>query len=346
MGVVTNRRIMLKPVFKCDVKLLIALFAGLSLFSLTSYGQDDLGDFLLAGTEDATLMTTEYIEPLVKGFGFAANNGWYNTAKTHSMGFDLTATVTAAYIPSKSFFFNFIESNYNDLELLSPSDNMVPTVFGSEEIIPEYRIPSNGETFLGPSGNSLKEEFGFNAVLFPMVQLGVGVVPNTDVKVRFMPLLKFDEDFEAKMWGVGILHNLNNYFPSGDELLIDFSIFGGYTNVNTEINISDTFDGEGQIGAQNLKSWTLEGLVSYDISVLTFYGGLGYNQIISNLDVLGTYEIRPNQILVDPIHANNSYQNFKATVGMRIKLAVFTLHGEYSFNQYNLLTAGFGINVN
>jgi hypothetical protein len=179
-----------------------------------------------------------------------------------------------------------------------------------------------------------------------MIQLGVGVIPNTDVKVRFMPLLEFDEDFEAKMWGIGILHHLNNYFPSGDELLVDISVFGGFTNVQSEILISQTFDGDDQIGAQGLYSWTLEGLVSYDLSVLTVYGGLGYNQLVSDLDVLGTYEVRPNEVLTDPISASNTYRNFKATVGLRVKLAIFTLHGEYSFNHYNLLTAGFGINLN
>jgi hypothetical protein len=323
-----------------------ALIVRLSLCSQYTYAQDDLSEFLLANTDDATLLATDYIAPLAKGLGFAANSAWYNTAKPHSMGFDLTATVTAAYIPTKDYFYRFIESNYQDLELLSPSDNMVPAVFGPGIITPEYRIPSTGETFEGPKGNSLDKEFGFHALLFPMIQLGVGVIPNTEVKVRFMPLLEFDEDFEAKMWGVGILHNLNNYFPSGDELLVDISVFGGYTNVQTEILLHNAFNGKDQIGAQALKSWTLEGLVSYDLSVFTFYGGMGYNQMVSDLDLLGTYEVRPNEVLTDPISASNTYKNFKATVGMRVKLAIFTLHGEYSFNHYNLFTAGFGINMN
>jgi len=240
----------------------ITLLLALYWFSHSIYAQDDLDDFLLANTEDATILATDYIEPLAKGFGFAANNGWYNTARPHSMGFDLTATVTAAYIPDDALFTSFIEQNYQDLELLAPADNKVPTVFGSEDVVPEYRVISTGETFSGPSGNSLEDEFGYRAVLFPMLQLGVGVLPNTDVKVRFMPLLEFDDDFEARMWGAGIMHHLNNYFPSGDELLVDISVFGGYTNVKTEILLEDTFDGDDQRAAQTLNSWTLEGLIS------------------------------------------------------------------------------------
>ncbi len=307
--------------------------------------QDDLSDFLLAHPDDANKLTADYIAPLAKGFGYAANNGWYNTARPHSMGFDLTVTVSAAYIPTKAHFTQFIKSEYRDLELLSPGDNMVPTVFGPEDIIPQYLVPSTGETFEGPSGNSLGEEFGFEAVLFPMLQLGIGVIPNTDLKVRFMPLVEFDDDVEAKMWGVGILHRLNNYFPSGDELLVDISLFGGFTHIDTEVQVSDTYPGEDQLGVQQLNAWSLEGLISYDLSVFTFYGGVGYNEILSELEVLGTYHIG-NEILIDPIGVSTTYNGFKATMGFRIKLAIFTLHADYTFNEYNLVTAGFGLNVN
>jgi hypothetical protein len=308
-------------------------------------GQDDLGDFLLAHPDDAAKLATDYIGPLSKGFGFAANNGWYNSARPHTKGFDLTATVNAAFIPSKDKLTQFIESQYKDLELLTPTDNMVPTVFGPEDIHPLYRVKSTGEQFEAPAGNSLEDEFGYDAILFPMVQLGIGVIPNTDLKVRFMPTLEFDDDFEAKMWGIGVLHNLNNYFPSGDELLIDLSLFGGFTRVETEIQISDTYPGENQMGAQALNAWTVEGLISYDLLVFTFYGGLGYNQVISDLEVLGTYDTG-NEILVDPIATSTSYSSPRATIGLRIKVLIFALHGEYTFNEYHLLTAGLGINVN
>ena len=324
---------------------LLPLLTGLILLSHTSPAQDDLAEFLIADPEDAELLVANYLRPLDKGFGYTANSGWYNSARTHSMGFDLTAIVSSTFLPDKAHFTRFVASQYRDLELLSPADKMVPTVFGSESINPEYRVISSGETFEGPSGNSLEEEFGYDAILFPMVQLGVGVIPNTDVKFRFMPLIEFDDDLEARMWGVGILHNLNNYFPSGDELLVDLSLFAGLTRVETEIHITETYPGENQLGKQGLTSWTIDGLISYEWSVLTFYGGIGYNQVISNIDLLGTYDIG-REVLVDPIDVKTNYSGIKATIGMRIKASIFSLYGEYSYNDYNLLTAGFGLSVN
>ena len=315
------------------------------LIVVSVHAQDDLGDFLMADLDDASLLITNYMSPLDKGFGYSAGTGWYNSAKTHSMGFDLTAMVGAAFIPSKAHFTRFVQSEYNDLELLFPTDNNVPTVFGPEEIIPEYRVTSTGETFEAPGGNSLEEEFGYEAVPFPMLQLGVGVIPYTDIKFRFMPLVEFDDDFEARMWGVGIQHHINNYFPSGDELLFDMSLFVGYTAVNAEIQITDTYPGDDQLGVQGLNVWNIDGVISYDLSVFTFFGAIGYNRVTSNLELQGSYDIGA-EILQDPIDTKTNYSGVKAAAGLRIKVAIFSLHGEYTYNDYSMVTVGFGLSVN
>ena len=322
----------------------IIILVFLCLGSINTHGQDDLAFFLPAHPDDAELLALNYISPLSKSLGFNASSSWYNTAKPHSTGFDLTVIGCAAYIPDEDYFTSFLMSQYQDLELLSPNDMMVPTIFGSEDITPEYRILSTGETFEGPTGNSLEEEFGYEAVVMPMAQLGVGVIPHTDIKLRFMPTIEFDEDFEARLWGAGILHGLNQYFPRGDELLVDISLFASYSNVDTEISLDKPFEGENQRAEQDIDSWSVEGLVSYNLSVVTFYAGLGYNAINSELDILGTYDLG-NEILIDPVSGGASYNGVKATIGLRLKLAIVTLHGEYAYNRYHILSAGLGISI-
>lgn len=317
---------------------------GIIMITLPARSQE-IEDFLEANIEDAGRLTANYISPLIKGVGYGLNNGWYNTAKPHNKGFDLTITVSAAYVPDKDQFTLFDASEYQDLQLVSPVNGRIPTIFGPENVEPNYLIPSSGETFIGPPGNSLENEVGFNAVPVPMVQLGVGVIRNTDVKLRFLPKTDFGDDVELNMWGIGIMHKVNQYFPLGDELMIDISIFGGYTHLMSEISLAGNFPGNNQFGVYDVDAWTLEGVVSYDIKILTFYGALGYNKVGSNLNVLGTYEV-DSDILVDPLKENFQFSGLKATVGFRIKLAIITLHADYSLNEYNALTAGFGINVN
>jgi hypothetical protein len=147
------------------------------------------------------------------------------------------------------------------------------------------------------------------------------------------------------MRGVGLLHRLNQYFPAGDQLLVDISIFGGYTQMGSEISLAGNLPGANQIGDYQVKAWTLEGVVSYDVKVLTLYGALGYNTVNSSLDVLGTYEV-DSAVLEDPISESFDFSGIKLTAGARLKLAIITLHADYSLNDYNALTVGFGININ
>jgi hypothetical protein len=47
----------------------------------------------------------------------------------------------------------------------------------------------------------------------------------------------------------------------------------------------------------------------------------------------------------DPINSEFDTSGFRATGGLRIKLAVITLHADYTLGDYDALTAGFGINI-
>jgi len=49
------------------------------------------------------------VEPIIQSFGYGLANGWYNTAKPHKpAGFDLTATITLAFVPDEDLFYNII----------------------------------------------------------------------------------------------------------------------------------------------------------------------------------------------------------------------------------------------
>jgi len=92
---------------------------------------------------------------------------------------------------------------------------------------------------------------------------------------------------------------------------------------------------------------TVQGLISKKISVLTFYGGVGYNIANTKIALLGDYDLDEDGTTdaTDPVSIKADANGFRTTVGMRLKLAVFTLHGDYTLQKYNTLTVGFGINV-
>ena len=93
-----------------------------------------------------------------------------------------------------------------------------------------------------------------------------------------------------------------------------------------------------------MNSTTVQAVVGKKFSVITFYGGLGYNIAKSNIALKGNYDIDGTNYK-DPINLDFAASGPRATIGTRLKLAVFTFHADYTVQKYKCLTLGFGISV-
>jgi hypothetical protein len=129
----------------------------------------------------------------------------------------------------------------------------------------------------------------------------------------------------------------------------DLSGFVGFTNIKMTSTFQNDPAGKPETGEFTINSTTVQALISKKFSVLTLYGGLGYNIAKSNLAMKGWYDINNNGTKdtaeVDPLDLKFAASGPRATVGMRLKLAVFTFHGDYTLQKYKCLSVGFGIAV-
>ena len=345
-------------------RIFICLFFGATcLATIPSFAQGDIDDFFVAEGEtafsDSRKLVEGYISPLMKGFGFGMANGWYTTAKPHKFfGFDVTATVNAAYVPDKDMLYDVSALNLERFSLAQGYEgDRVPTIFGPD-FNPRYTYtiddpitgqPVSTESFEGPPGLNLKEETGVASfVPVPMVQIGLGLIKNTDLKIRFIPEQEND-DFSFKMFGVGLMHDVKQYIPGIKALPFDLSVFVGYTKLDFTLYLSDGSPGtEDQIGSFGASAFTMQGLISKKFSVLTVYGGLGFNRVRSELNMLGEYDVDGDgdTDITDPI-TDMAFPagGPRATVGARLQLLVLTLHADYTLQEYNTLTVGVGLTV-
>lgn len=337
---------------KFTTKLMVAwavLFFGFNQVK----AQDDLDQLLEAGIEDASVLIEGYVDPFMVGFGTGLSNGWYNTAKAHkSLGFDLTVTANVAYVPDKDMFFNANGLNLQTVELDDPAypDGNIPTMFGPDAETPTFRELNTGETFEGPSGLGIEDEIGFNAVPVPMAQIGIGIVKNTDLKVRWTPEIDIGDDGKFKLFGFGVLHDVKQHIPGLKNLPFDLSAFVGYTKMKTTIDFTNGDPTQNQTGDFEIRTLTVQGLISKKFSVLTFYGGLGFNRVRSDLGINGEYDINDDGDFNDANEVNPLSLEFKSggprmTLGMRLKLAILTLHADYTLQKYKTLTVGVGFSV-
>lgn len=325
---------------------------------ITSANAQDLGKFLEGGVADGNKLMESYLEPAFVGFGYALNSGWYNTGKPHKLlGFDITVNANLAYVPEEGQFFTIDDSNFESLTV-SPSETgetRFPTLMGPNlgaDDIPYLNFneqtadESDDISVTGPTGLGLEESFGIkNFVPAPSVQLGIGLIKNTELKLRLVPEQTFGdpgEEFTTKMFGLGVMHDVKQWIPGIKNLPFDLSGFFAFSKMTNSMSIDA--DEPENIGNFDVSGTTLQAIISKKLAVLTFYGGLGFSTSKVNFDMEGTYETEAGTF-VDPINLEYNNSGLRANIGARLKLLIFTFHAEYALQEYNTLTAGFGLSI-
>lgn len=342
-----------------------AVLCAIFLTTGMSFAQLDNFDFLRSTPDDATKFIQAYITPWTNAFGAGLNGGWYNTAKPHKLlGFDLTTSVNVGVVPASADKFDISTIGLSSIT----ASGLTPSISGPDQTGQHMSYRVNGQelaSFDAPGGTEWKY------IPVPTLQLGLGLPLGTEVKGRFIPKINI-QDGDISLWGLGLMHNLTQYLP-GDKLLpFDVSVFGGYTkltgnlpldvqpgspqNYTAPYNTPSAFDNQNMnltVSALNVSA-----IASLNIPVLTIYGGLGYSKTSTALQLEGNF---PTPVLTNgtPEYNNSgvktteqfkkieidNFSGVRANIGLRIKLAVITIHADYTRSQYNVFSTGLGISV-
>ena len=339
----------------------------LTIIALLPAKSQDFGDIMQAGAADAETYFEKYAGPVMASFTNGLGAGWYNTGKPHKLlGFDLTATISIANIPSGERMFDFNSSDFQNLQLVNSSSNELPTVVGGTAPSGALlRIPANQSIDVG-GGETITYEFdqdfpvpegietdGLPVIGFPVpaVQLGIGLPKNTDLKIRYIGA-NFD-DASISVFGIGVMHDLKQWIPGLKQTPFDFSGFMGYSQFSAEFDFVETdgdfsADGSTELSAS---SFTLQGVVSKTLPVITPYIGVGFVIGSSAFDVKGDFTYTDattgqDVTVTDPISLDfDGGSSPRINAGLRLKLLILTIHAEYAIQKYNTLTAGVGISI-
>ena len=344
--------------------ILIPLFCCASLLAFSQSGVEAIA----LAAQDAGQLAKNYVNPFVKGFMYDLNSGWYTTAKTHKkFGFDITINPSMSYVSDSDQFFAFNPEEYQYLSLPN-GETRIPTLMSESdyETLVRVSIPYEGgfqkvAEFNMPKG--IAGDLPFNAVPLPMAQVGVGLFANTDVKLRFVPNINVADDFNFNLFGLGLQHDLTQYFNI-EKLPLNFSVLAAFTNMKSTYDIrnNSTFEnvevnnGKGEFEAN---AWTIQGIGSLDFKFITLYGAIGYNQAKTSakmkgeyiltydlVDVVGSPIATIEEILYDPVSQEFKVSGMRGTIGTRLNLGFFKIFADYTFQEYNTLTAGVAFSFN
>ncbi|MDH5380877.1 MAG: hypothetical protein OEW75_08495 [Cyclobacteriaceae bacterium] len=297
------------------------------------------------GAQDAEQILTGYLSPLMKGIGFGMASGWVNTAATHKPGgFDFSISLNTSFIPVSDYVYTI--GPLKEATLVSPGDGSIPTIFGRNGA-PTFQHNITNEYFDGAGGMGFESAFG-SFIPTPMVQAGIGVIPGTDVKIRFMPPLKNTQyGLNVNMLGIGGTHDLTQYIPDMGDENFKISAFAGFTRFNFNADLSDAKD-KSKTAAFHVNSITVQAIASKTITIFTLYASGGVTQSLLNTSFKGGYSIDndPSTIEVtDPLDMTFGSLGPRGTLGLQMKFIALTMNMDYTFQKYNTLSVGLGISI-
>ena len=340
----------------------------LVLFSSVSFSQFKNVDFLKSAPADGVKYLQAYVSPWANAFGSGLSGGWYNTAKPHKFGgFDLTISTSVGIVPTSAESFDVSKIGMTSLS----GTGMTPTIAGPSKDGPLLTYKSGGTTlasFNAPKG------VDWRYIPVPTAQVGVGLPFGTELKFRFIPKVKI-KDGDVSLWGVGLLHSIIQYIPGNKLTPFDLSLFAGYTKLQGDVPLGldpdpsvnqayNIYKAATSFDNQNLKiavkSLNISAIGSINLKIITFYGGLGYCKTQTTMSLSGNFPT-PTAITTSPfVQYNDSgvkkgsdypavdiknFSGLRANVGFRLKLAVVTIHVDYTKAQYSVLTTGLGISI-
>ncbi|HJZ41483.1 MAG TPA: DUF6588 family protein [Bacteroidales bacterium] len=254
-----------------------------------------------------------YMQPFADAFGANLNTGLFHSAQIEKLGFQLYIGVKAstAFITDKRrTFMATTEGSFTPEQTAE-----VPTVFGPAESV---EVSGNGGTVYVFPG-------GLNVTMLPFVipQLTLGSVFGTDLTLRYFTYSLDEEIGKLEHFGWGIRHSISQYIPG---LPVDLAV-GIY---NQHFSVGDIVESN---------TWLISAQASRRVLLFTFYGGLGYEKALMNIE----YDQEDGGSIVSfDLTGSNS---IRFTAGVTFNLGPVKLNVDYSLASQSVLCAGLGIGI-
>lgn len=251
-----------------------------------------------------------YAQPFATAFGTAMNSGGYHSASIADLfGFSISFQGMYILIPDDQL-------TYSPTLPTGYTTGPTATIFGDK-----------GSAYAGPAGYiTTPPGIDLSAVPMAIPQIGLSFM-GTEVILRYLPDIDVGEK-KLGLFGIGVKHSVSRYIPL---VPIDVAVQVFY---NT-FKITDLID---------VKNLAFNAHASKTFGILTPYFGLQYES--TSLDL--TYKINGDPASGDPALQSDRNvsvsldgdNNFRATLGASLKLAVIVLNADVSLGSQTVFGGG------
>lgn len=332
----------------------------LIITALVAFGTNaqDIGQIIAGSKVDANRYLTSYMEPFGKGEILNMGRGWFNTGKVHKfLGFDISLGAQLSSVPTEKQSFVFRNADYPEsfkLKDAAITSAILPTFMGdgaSQILSVSTTVNGKPVTYEFNTPNGIKNDFQF--VPLPIVQLGIGLIKHTELKLRYFPKTNISNT-EIGVFGVGVQHEFSDYLPFIKKVpFLHLSALAAYNTTNASYDLTDKgVAGTNQKVDLKMSAFTVQGIASVKFALLEIYTSLGYTTGKADVNLNGSYTITykdqstipPSNYsvtVVDPVALSYNNSGVSSTTGIRLNLLFLKIYGDYTFANYN----GFGAGV-
>ncbi len=329
----------------------------LVITALVAFGAkaQDIGQIIAGSKADANQYLTSYMEPFGKAEILNMGRGWFSTGRVHKLlGFDISVNGQLSTVPIDKQSFVFRNADYSTFKLKNTTitSAVVPTFEGdgaSQKLSVSTTINGKPVSYEFDTPNGIRKDFEF--VPLPIIQVGVGLIKHTELKVRYFPKTTFSNT-EIGVFGVGIQHEFSDYLPFIKKVpFLHLSALAAYNTTTASYDLT----GKGVEGANQrvdlkMSAFTVQGIASVKFAFLEVYTSLGYTTGKADVNLNGSYTItykdQTNPLItyketvVNPIALSYNNSGVSNTTGIRLNLLFFKIYGDYTFANYNGFGAG------
>ena len=225
---------------------------------------------------DALFFSDQYITPAADAAVYQSVSGWITTPKKREL-FDVSIGLhtNVFFTPQRDRRFTINNSDFTFFQLEEGDAASVPTALGNDD-----QVYLSG--ILGESEVRLETPQGIDmgVVAYPYLQGAVGLWYGFDLVVKYSPRVKLKKS-NYQVYGVGLKHNVSQYFSSLAEKKIHFAVLGAYSKEDVSFNFLNVQTDYGTLGINEINglvdSWQFQANGSKEIGDFEFMAGFIVN---------------------------------------------------------------------
>jgi hypothetical protein len=290
---------------------------------------------------DAIFFTDHYVTPSTDAAVYQAASGWIYTPKKRNLwDFTLGVHVNTFFVPSSDRKFGISNSDFSFFTIENATVAETPSALGNDQ----YATLTGT---LGDDPVTLKTPEGINreTVIYSSLEGALGIGYGTELIARFSPKIAL-KHVKYQVYGLGLKHNLSQYFPKLERQKIYVSTMFAYSREEVTVAFLDVQTPNGNLGLNALNSlidtWQLQLNVSKEYKKLELSAGIITNT--SNFE----YKVDGGRSQIGEAFKLRENLNKKLEEIYRTKFnCIGEISGRYSFGSiFTQATLAFGKFVN